>query len=496
MRLPNAACAVAPGLLLVLAMALASVGRAADPELSLPDAVREALASNLDLLAQAENLAAAREEIGLARAKLLPQLGVGARAQILDSERSDSARGNNLAESVLLAAGVTQVLYDEGSWAGFSIQKHVYESQAREFEAFRLGVIEEAAGVFLELDRSQQVLGIQERNREFTRENLETSRSRIAAGWSSEREILRWQTELAGNDRDVRQAQVDVLGNRFALNRVRNQPPESPATTVPATVAEYGFVYGRDAIAEAIVAPGEDRRMRDFLVRVGLRRSPDLTALDASIAAAERQLTAKRRAFWVPSLNLSAGVDYLTNKGSSDFEQTEWVVKGVLAFPVFQGGAKFAGRDQAWSTLASLRTERQATALSLEESIRSALARASGSFESVGFAERQVAAARRNFELVEAAYTLGVASILDLLDAQSQLLTAELGLTNATYGFLEDLIAAEREISLYPFLEAPAEVGALLDQLERELGLASLPLVLGAGVAQEPAPAPLPTRLA
>jgi len=458
-------------LLLFLAMAPAAVGRAADPELSLPDAVREALASNLDLLAQAENLAAAREEIGLARSKLLPQLGVGARAQILDSDRSDEARGNNKARSVLLAGGLTQVLYDEASWAGFAIQKHVYESQAQAFEAFRLAVIDEAAGVFLELDRSRRVLEIQERNRGLTRENLETSRSRIAAGWSSEREILRWQTELAGNDRDVRKAQADVLANRFALNRVRNQPPESPAMTVAATIAAYGFVYGRNAIAKAIAAPEQDRRMRDVLVGVGLRRSPDLAALDASIAADERQLTAKRRAFWVPSLNLTAGVDHMANKGSSDFEQTEWGAKAVLSFPVFQGGAKFAGHGQARSALASLRTERQATALSLEESIRTALARASGSFESVGFAEQQLAAARRNFELVEAAYTLGVASILDLLDAQSQLLTAELGLANATYGFLGDLVAAERELSFYAFLEPPAEVDALVNQLEQELGL-------------------------
>jgi outer membrane protein TolC len=109
--------------------------------------------------------------------------------------------------------------------------------------------------------------------------------------------------------------------------------------------------------------------------------------------------------------------------------------------------------------------------MSLEESIRSAFAQASGSFEIVGFARQQVAAARRNFELVEASYTLGVASILDLLDAQSELLTAELGLADATFGFLEDLIAAERELSYYAFLEAPAEVDALLSQLEHALAL-------------------------
>jgi outer membrane protein TolC len=144
-------------------------------------------------------------------------------------------------------------------------------------------------------------------------------------------------------------------------------------------------------------------------------------------------------------------------------------MKGELTFPLFQGGAKFASLDQAHETLASLRIERRAAAQSLSQSIRSAFAQASGSLESVGFAGRQVAAARRNFELVDASYTLGVASILSLLDAQSQALSAELALTNTLYGFLEDLVAAEREISFYAFLEAPADVEAVLNDLEQEL---------------------------
>jgi len=41
--------------------------------------------------------------------------------------------------------------------------------------------------------------------------------------------------------------------------------------------------------------------------------------------------------------------------------------------------------------------------------------------------------------------------------------------TDAHYDFLEDLIAAERAISLYPFIEPNEEVNALLDGLEREL---------------------------
>ncbi len=454
-------------------MALASMGNAADPAISLSEAVRQAIASNLDLVAQRHALAAAREDVGLARSALLPQMQIGARVQVLDEDRSDSARDNNRNRSLLFAAGLSQAIYDEESWAGFDVQKHVYNSQVRELEAFRLAVIQAAADAFLELDRWQRLLEIQQRNRALTRASIDKSRSRIAAGWSSEREILRWETQLATNDTDVRGAQVRVLQSGFELNRVRNRPPEPPTTALPATIDEYGFVYAREAIASAIVSPASDHGMRDFLVRLGLQRSPDLAAIDDSIAAAERQLTSSRRAFWVPKLSLGAGVDHLTNRRSGDdFNKTEWVVKGVLSFPLYQGGAKLAGRNQAWEAVASLRTGRRATTQSLEQAIRFAFAQASGSFESVSFVSRQLAAAARNFEIVDASYTLGIASILDLLDAQSELLTAELGLTNARYRFLEDLVAAERELSFYAFLEAPADVDELLNELVRVLGVA------------------------
>jgi len=434
--------------------------------------VRQAVASNLDLASRRRELAAARQEIGLARSPLLPQVDVGARGQILDDGRPDEARGNNVARSVLVGAGLSQVLYDEKSWAGFQTQEHIYKGQVQELNAFQLVVIQDAAWAFLELDRAQQVLRIQKQNRDLTQQNLETSRARIAAGYSSEREVLRWESQLAGNDLDVRAAEVLVLQSRFEMNRIRNVPPEETATLLTASIEEFGFVYANDEIAAAITAPEQDRRMRNFLVRVGLRRSPDLKALEASIAASARQLTASRRAFWVPSVSLSAGVDHLASASSEgEFNATEWAAKGVLSFPLFEGGAKFSSLERAGETVASLRTARRATALALEQSIRAALAQASGAFESVGFASRQLSAARRSFELADASYKLGVASILALLDAQQLLLTAELSLTDARYGFLRDLIAAERTISFYASLEPPAEVEALVNDLGRELGL-------------------------
>ena len=315
---------------------------AADPELSLADAARQALDSNLDIAARRRALEANREEIGIARSALLPQITTGAQGEVID----DGAGSNDTRESFLMAARLDQVLYDETDWASFTIQKQVYVQQVQEFDAFRLDVVQDAAFAFLELDRARAVLAIQQRNREVTVRNLETSRARIAAGWSSDREVLRWESQLAGNDSDVRSVEVLVLQNRFALNRVRNVPPELATGTLPATIDEYGFVYSREPVAEAIGAPAKDRRMRDSLVRVGLARSPDLAALDAAIVAAERQLTANRRAFWLPSFSVAAEVDHDVSSGrsgASDLDTTEWGVQGLVEFPLVRGGPGKAG---------------------------------------------------------------------------------------------------------------------------------------------------------
>ena len=133
--------------------------------------------------------------------------------------------------SATVSAGATQLIYDESAWSGFDIQKHVYAGQKDQFESFRLALVEQAAVVFLELDRARALLSMQERNRELTRKNLETTRARIVTGYSSDREILRWESQLAGNDQAVTSARAQALVQLFQLNAIRNRPPETSTET-------------------------------------------------------------------------------------------------------------------------------------------------------------------------------------------------------------------------------------------------------------------------
>jgi outer membrane protein TolC len=460
----------------LLWVATATIPTAASAEgakLDLADAVRQTLDANLDLIAQRSSLAAAQEEISVVRSDLLPQIDLGARAKLIEDDRSDDGRGSSTKESVGVGAKLTQVLYDETDWANYAIQKFVYDEQRAQFDAFEDDVVQGAANAFLALDRAQSQLDIQERNRELTAQNLKTSKARVAAGWSSEREGLRWESQLAKNDADVIDARTQILVSRFELNRVRNQSAEAPIDPLPAGIEEYGFVYSREAIARKIAAPESDHRLRDLLVAIGLARSPELAQIDAAIAASERLLTANNRAFWVPSLSAAAGVDYLaaSSSGSSadDFNQTEWGVGATLTFPLLEGGAKFARLRQTGEALTGLRVQRRAAGQSVDQGIRAAFAAASGAYQNIATTRRQEAAAQRNFELVDESYVLGVASILSLLDAQAQLLGANLAVTDSIYAFLGALIDAEKQMALYPFLESELEMTELLDRIERQL---------------------------
>jgi outer membrane protein TolC len=449
-------------------------------DLTLANSVHETLAASLDLIAQQKLLDASREEIGVARAGLLPQLDLGAKGQILDSDRPDDQRGNVSAKSVALAAGATQLLYDDDAWAAYTIQKHLNASTRSQYKTFRLSVVTEAATTFLELERAEVLEGIQRENRDITRENVDTARARVATGYSGERDVLRWQSQVSANDTAIVQAETRASVSRFRLNQIRNRHGEAPIRIVSAAIEEYGFVYALDFIADALADETRSTALRDFMVRVGLSRSPVLASIDAQMAAEERQVTAGSRAFWVPTFTVGAGVNYLAaeqaaGNSTTDTNQTEWGASATMTFPLFEGGGKIAQLRASRYTLSSLRTQRRADAQTIEMSIRSAFVQASGSYRSLGFAREQQKSSQRNFDLVNQSYIAGLASILDLLDAQTQLLTAQLQVADAHYSFLEDLMRAQQQISFFPFLHPPEEAAALLDQLQASLRAGARP---------------------
>jgi outer membrane protein TolC len=225
----------------------------------------------------------------------------------------------------------------------------------------------------------------------------------------------------------------------------------------------------------------------DFVVLDGLARSPELAQLDAAIAAQNRFVLSARRAYWAPTVALQASFDEVLSRNGAGSQgpvglpfalpmadDSNWSLALRTSYSLCAGGERAAERRQAEIELEGLALQRAATEERIEQRIRVALEQLRATRMGTRLANQAAEAARANLELVEDAYARGVATLLDLLDAQTAARNAEEVTANARYDFLIDWLEVRRATST---LDMPIEASELdawmarFDEYLRQRGL-------------------------
>ena len=135
------------------------------------------------------------------------------------------------------------------------------------------------------------------------------------------------------------------------------------------------------------------------------------------------------------------------------------------SLPLFEGGARRAEQAQTSEQLEELRLKRRSLAQQVEQRARSALHAAGASYAGIELSEASADAAERNLALVTDAYQQGAASILDLLDAQTQTLVAQEVAASAGFDYLIDFMNVQRAVGRFDFFITPEEYQAFLERL-------------------------------
>ncbi|MCK4774213.1 MAG: TolC family protein, partial [Candidatus Krumholzibacteria bacterium] len=215
--------------------------------------------------------------------------------------------------------------------------------------------------------------------------------------------------------------------------------------------------------------------LRDFLAQKGLAASPELQQLDAAILAAQRAHTAATRSFWAPDVGLSMGLEQVFNRGGEGStidsppapDDTFWNVGVFLSLPIFEGGARIAETRRTTQETYRLQRDREATAYRVERNVRSAVYDVAASRLAIELQRRAAAAARENLALVADNYTLGRAILVELIDAQTNVFNAELGVADALNDYLLDVMRVERAVGQFMFFVSAADREAWIQELEQ-----------------------------
>jgi outer membrane protein TolC len=441
--------------------------------LDLYDVMAAAQSHNRDIAAVESAVAAGHEQVKVVMSELLPQINLGLSGQLVDentasffpplSERTFS--GN---------ASLTQIIYSDRAWSGYSIEKHLQDARIGELNKVRLDVGLEAATAYIDVLRAQTRLQIQRQNLTFSRSNLGRAQVRVSVGEANRSELYRWESKIAAEQALVMDAAVNRRLAGVELNRVLNRPLEAPLELVDTTLGNQYSTLIDSRIDRYTRNPRSLEVLREFLVQKGLVGSPELQQFDAAILAAERSHSAATRSFWIPDVGLQGSVGQVfsrggegsptTDPGASD--ETSWNVGVFLSLPLFEGGARIAETQRTTQETHRLTRAREAAAQRVDREVRDAVFLVASSRLTIDLARKAAEAARLNLKLVADNYTFGLVSLVDLLDAQTNSFNTDLAAADAVNNYLTDLMRMERAVGQFTFFVPAEERDAWIEELE------------------------------
>ncbi|MCZ6693541.1 MAG: TolC family protein, partial [Bacteroidetes bacterium] len=445
-------------------------------------AIEEALESNWDLAIANKSIEAGEKNISQARSILLPQWGVGVNTRIIDEDRAISSFGSQPERLTFGSTSLSQLIYSEQATANVNIQKYQQEALEHSRDVTRLNIILEAATAYLNLMRTKTFERIQKENLRLTRRNLELEQVRQDVGFSGPSDLFRWESEIAFVKQDLNNVQALRKNAEIDLNRILNRPLDEPFRTVEVDLNDPSLLVYNPRFAPFITSPGLIKDLTMFLVEEGKRNLPELKQIAAVISAQERLQLLNKRLFYTPTIGFQAGFDYFIDRGGagtmgldlsglggpsiSQPNDVLWNVGLQASFPLFTGLKRTSQYQQATLNLERIQQERDNLELLLSQRIRNAMEFTGASFANIQLSRDAAVSAVKNFALVQDAYAKGLASVVQLIDAQNASLNAQQLASNAGYEFVIDLLSVQRAVGEFKFLASETERDDYFDRLE------------------------------
>jgi outer membrane protein len=389
---------------------------------SIADAMAEAYRNNPQLLASRARVRATDEQVPQALAGWRPTVDMTAdtgAARYQTNIPSSSSPELQHREPKSTKVEIAQPLYRGGrTMAATSEAENNVKAERARLVTSEQRVLLDAATAYLNLYREIAVLDLNTNNEQVLRRQLDATRDRFQVGEITRTDVFQAEARLARATADRIKAQGDLEIARASYVRVIGAPPPG-APTLPASP---------DQLPE-----DKDKAIRDSAVQ-----NPAVVAAEYDQRAAKDRVDGATGEL-LPTFRIvaSAGKDWESSNESSRISNLEAKLK--FSMPIYEAGATYAKVRGAKHTAAERqnlidkeRRDAVQTANRAWDTLQSARARVD-SFDS------QIKAAIVALEGVEREAAVGSRTVLDVLNAEQELLDAKVNHVRAQR---DELVAA------------------------------------------------------
>nr|WP_228275064.1 TolC family outer membrane protein [Sphingosinithalassobacter tenebrarum] len=371
-----------------------------------------------------------------------PQLS-GARAELRATDEGvPLARAGGL-PSVRTSSGYSENLYDSGAtgvsptrtgsvgvdaslpiYSGGSVQNSVRAAESRvesgraSLRGTESDLFVSVVTVYLDVIRYEAIVRLNQQNVEALRVNLQATRDRFEVGDLTRTDVAQSEARLALAESQLRGAEAQLIASRESYIRVVGSPPGTLASPPP--------------LPDLPDSP-------DVAVRIALDENPDLAAARKAREASGYD-TDVARASRLPQVSVNVGTDYYNYLGSLGNQASLLGYEndglsasaGVsVSFPLFQGGRPAAQIRQAQAREAQSIEQVTLTERAIIAQVRSAYANYRSALRVIEASRVAVEANQLSLEGVRAENSVGTRTILDILNAEQELLNSQVNYVTA-----------------------------------------------------------------
>jgi len=451
-----------------LALFLASTGLQAD---SLRDIYELALENDAQLRAEEATYLARRETESLGRSALLPQVSGSYTFQNQDSE-STSQSVNFLEPGLPLQDlkretdvdvegyrfSLQQALFDLPAWFSFQSGKEVTREAEATFASNQQNLIVRVIEAYLGVLRAQDNLAASRAQERAFERQLEQTQQRFEVGLIAITDVYEAQAarDLAQveriedeNDVQVALERLSVLtGQRHSnLSVLQEDFPINPPEPLD-RAAWVDFALANNFSLQATKFREEAARQTAKANK--LEHAPKVAG---SVEYSDFETDG--------SLDLDPQQDFIGPPDRDD-EETVWGV--TLSMPLYTGGAISANRRRAAQEFNAAREERINLTRNTVTQTRSLHMTVVSNVSRIAARQQSIVSSKSSLDATQAGYEVGTRNVVDVLNAQNTLFSAQRDYANSRYDYIINMmrlkeqagvLSPEDVISLDSYLQIP-----------------------------------------
>lgn len=404
---------------LLIGLSLAGFSTVSQAE-NLLQVYQQARLSNPDLRKSAADRDAAFEKINESRSPLLPQLGLGADYTYTNGFRDRNGVDSNATSASL---SLTQTLFDMSKWRALTLQEKTAGIQDVSYQTDQQTLILNTATAYFNVLNAIDTLSYTEAQKQAIYRQLDQTSQRFNVGLVAITDV---QNARAQYDSVL----ADEVTARNALDNAVEALRQVTGNYYPqlASLNVDSFKTNRSESVNSLLKEAEKRNLSLLQARL----SQDLA----------REQIRYAQDGHLPTLNLTASTgvsdtDYSGSKNTNPNTNIGQNQVGLnFSLPIYSGGSVTSQVKQAQYAFVGASEQLESAHRSVIQNVRSSYNNVNASVSSINAYKQTVVSAQSSLDAMEAGYSVGTRTIVDVLNATTTLYNAKQQLANARYTYL------------------------------------------------------------